>query len=99
MNIKTERGQLLTRASWISNVFRILDVAVIGICGIVVYHVQFSTLPPERYVLKLLLLVLLSIIAFSWVGVYEAWRGRQLGEEIKQLAHMSNKPSCAGSLF
>ncbi|MDG1906094.1 MAG: hypothetical protein P8I38_10765 [Arenicella sp.] len=85
MNIKTERGQLLTRASSISNVFRILDVAAIGVCGVVVYYVQAGTPLPERYVLILSLLVLLSIIAFSWVGVYDAWRGRQLGEEIKQL--------------
>ena len=85
MNRKTERGQLLTRASSISNVFRILDVAAIGVCGVVVYYVQAGTPLPERYVLILSLLVLLSTIAFSWVGVYDAWRGRQLGEEIKQL--------------
>lgn len=80
------RGLFKEHGGLFNRLLEVMDWAIIGLTGWWAhwYHLGSSTLP-DSYKLALLISLLASALVFARLGVYRAWRGVSLPEEIRLL--------------
>lgn len=83
----SRRGLLRQHASVVPLVARGLDAIAVVLAGWLAAAIRLDTwVPPEHYLITLLLGALLTLVMFSACGVYESWRGQRLREQIRPMA-------------
>lgn len=71
------KGTLREYASALSITARFLDVLCVFLGGLIAYFIAFGNLTlPISYRIAILIGVLLSVIVFSFSGLYRSWRGQ-----------------------
>ena len=78
------RGLLNEYASTLNVVARLLDVFFVLLAALVAYYWRFHhvTLTTD-YLIALVIAALVSVIIFSWSGIYRAWRGKSWLEQAR----------------
>jgi Undecaprenyl-phosphate glucose phosphotransferase len=80
------KSRFRERSSLLSGVTRALDAIVVILAGWIAYAIRMESWGlPQRYQIALLLGALLTLVAFSALGVYHSWRGRPTSAQVRQL--------------
>ena len=80
------KSRFREHSSLLSGVTRALDALVVILAGWTAYAIRLESWGlPQRYQIALLLGALLTLVAFSALGIYHSWRGRPTSAQLRQL--------------
>jgi len=80
------KGMLREYSSILSIGVRLIDILCVLIGSLVAYSLQFNNLlTPTRYQIAILIALLLTVIIFSFSGLYRSWRGQSWIQQARVL--------------
>ena len=89
-----KKGLLKGHSSFLNLILRLIDLAVVLICGVLSYYYSaaYETYTaagvhglPEHYIKVILFAVILVVLLFPLFNIYRVWRGSSTLTEIKQM--------------